>query len=493
MPSISSFVFFVLLAAMAAYWHTDLFQLVGNIVVVFTVSVAGLCCFSGPRFWLLRLLQSVAALADEPTHDNHHAEAAEAAEADAEKKRLRAQVGALEQQLRGTEARVRDSEVAREIEKKRHEKEVRHLDSRLATVSRGIKESLLAKDRVIVECRQWRRKFEDLEYLQQQAQENPVRGIQGRPRWAPAKKNGVGKGGRDRPAKKFTAIAQVAIVNAAWESKLVKFESEARDYVARTNDQIRSLHDAATALSNDNACLQQQIQVTTGISHELAQQQVSDAVRSTMLLADHKHEERVYELKQTFHKELMAVKADYEERLAKITTAIQAKETAFAQQREAAEQVAKASTQEIDSLKGGLAAKETQLGELQASNAQIAGDLRAKEEKAAQLDEGLRKEAAKVVELGQENDGYKEAGKRLQENYEKLQSENETLAEEVEDLEEKLLEQDATCHELAESAEKWRSKSKGYKAKSLELGQELATIQTEDINLAIEGMGFDAE
>lgn len=47
MPGVNSFVFFVLLAAMAAYWHRDLFQLVGSIVVVFTVSVAGACCFSG--------------------------------------------------------------------------------------------------------------------------------------------------------------------------------------------------------------------------------------------------------------------------------------------------------------------------------------------------------------------------------------------------------------------------------------------------------------
>lgn len=47
MPGINSFVFFVLLVAMAAYWHTDLFQLVGSVVVIFTVSVAGTCFFSG--------------------------------------------------------------------------------------------------------------------------------------------------------------------------------------------------------------------------------------------------------------------------------------------------------------------------------------------------------------------------------------------------------------------------------------------------------------
>ncbi|KAJ5415076.1 hypothetical protein N7465_003771 [Penicillium sp. CMV-2018d] len=52
----------------------------------------------------------------------HPTKATEATETE---KRLRAQVRVLEQQLRGTEARVRDSEIARETEKKRHEKEVR--------------------------------------------------------------------------------------------------------------------------------------------------------------------------------------------------------------------------------------------------------------------------------------------------------------------------------------------------------------------------------
>ncbi|OQD61521.1 hypothetical protein PENPOL_c016G08267 [Penicillium polonicum] len=52
----------------------------------------------------------------------HPTKATEATETE---KRLRAPVRVLEQQLRGTEARVRDSEIARETEKKRHEKEVR--------------------------------------------------------------------------------------------------------------------------------------------------------------------------------------------------------------------------------------------------------------------------------------------------------------------------------------------------------------------------------
>ncbi|KAJ6139065.1 hypothetical protein N7471_005551 [Penicillium samsonianum] len=104
-----------------------------------------------PRVWLFSLLRSAAVLAVEPTtHDD-----AEASKAETKiNERLRSQVGVLEQQLRGTEARVRDSEIARETEKQRYEKEVRHLDSQLATVSRGIKESLLAKDRA---------KFEELQ------------------------------------------------------------------------------------------------------------------------------------------------------------------------------------------------------------------------------------------------------------------------------------------------------------------------------------------
>ncbi|KAJ5835578.1 hypothetical protein N7447_001604 [Penicillium robsamsonii] len=43
---------------------------------------------------------------------------------------------------------------------KRHEKEIRHLDSRLATISLDIGESLRAKDRDTVDYRHWRPKFQ---------------------------------------------------------------------------------------------------------------------------------------------------------------------------------------------------------------------------------------------------------------------------------------------------------------------------------------------
>ncbi|KAJ5616798.1 hypothetical protein N7537_001912 [Penicillium hordei] len=423
MPRIDSFVFVALLAAMAAYWHSDLVQFVGSVVVGFTLLVTGICCISGPRAWLFQLVQSVAVwVADvevtQVTPATHSTEATET------EKSLRAQVRVLEQQLRSTEARVRDSERARETEKKRHGKEVLHLDAQLATVSRGIKESLLAKDRVIVECRQWRRKFEDLEHLQQQALETPVRETKERPRWAPAKKYGVGKRERGRSEKTFTAIAQVAIVNAAWESKLVSFEGEARDYVARTDDQIQSLHAAITALSNENAYLQQQMKATPAIPHELAQQQVSDAVASAMLFADQKHEEVVKLLKQTHSEELMAVKAGHEKESVKATSTVKAEaETARAQQREAVERAA----QEGKRLEKELAAKEAQLGELQTANAKIAGDLRVKEEAYLQLES--------------ERDGFLAAGECLQARCDELETEaddfareKQALVDEIEDL-----------------------------------------------------------
>ena len=332
-----------------------------------------------------------------PTNDTPATKAISATEAEMKRiSTLRAQVGILEQQLRGTEARVRDSEKAREMEKNRHDKEVRNKDAQLATISRGIKESRYVKDQVLGECRQWRRKAEDLEDLQRLAQINPVRGMQGRTRWAPAKKYGVRKGNRTRPDKEFTAVAQVAIVNAAWESKMVSFENEARAYVARTADQIRSLNDAATALSNENAFLRQQIQATSGISHELAQQQMGEAVRSALVNAEQQHEERVKLLKQTHLGELTAVKVDYEGKLTKATAESKAEaETALSQQREVGEgaaqhalatkeaqlgelratlsqqlEASEAAAQETSSLKQALAAKDAQLGELRAALSQ---------------------------------------------------------------------------------------------------------------------------
>ncbi|KAJ5209589.1 hypothetical protein N7449_003968 [Penicillium cf. viridicatum] len=503
MPRIDSFVFVALLGAMAAYWHNDLFQFVGSVVVGFALLVTGICCISGPRAWLFRLVQSVAVwVADsEATQATHPTEATEATETE---KRLRAQVRVLEQQLRGTGARVRGSEIARETEKKRHEKEVRHLDAQLATVSRGIKESLLAKDQVIVECRQWRRKFEDLEHLQQQALENPVRGMKGRPRWAPAKKYGVGKRERGRPAKTFTAIAQVAIVNVAWESKLVRFESEARDYVARTDDQIRSLHAAATALSNQNTYLQQQMKATPAITHELAQQQVRDAVASTMLFADQKYEEVVKLLKQTHSEELMAVKAGHVKESVKATSTVKAEaETARAQQREAAERA----VEEENRLKKELAAKKAQLGELQTANAKIAGDLRVKDEAYAQL-EG-------------ERDGFLKAGERLQARCDRLEAEADELARDKEALEDEnmelkdaadyLADQGETLHQQVEQLEGDNRVLLEHNGELLcqtvvsdldlqqtrgrvgNLERQVADFEAADITTAVSGMGFSAE
>ncbi|KAG0161110.1 hypothetical protein PDIDSM_8643 [Penicillium digitatum] len=67
-------------------------------------------------------------------------------------------------------------------------------------------------------------------------------------------------------------------------------------------------------------------------------------------------------------------------------------------QREVAEKVAKATTQ--TSLRDKLATKETQLGELRASNAQIASDLLVKEEETTKLSNELREETAEPIKLG---------------------------------------------------------------------------------------------
>ncbi|CAI7673598.1 unnamed protein product [Penicillium palitans] len=144
---------------MAAYWHSDLFQFVGSVVYPrMAVPVGAIGGSVGGQY---------RSHPGYPLHRGHRGHR--------DREETESPGEGLEQQLRGTEARVRDSEIAQETEKKRHEKAVRRLDAQLATVSRGIKESLFAKDQVIVECRQWRRKFEDLEHLQQQALENPVR------------------------------------------------------------------------------------------------------------------------------------------------------------------------------------------------------------------------------------------------------------------------------------------------------------------------------
>ncbi|KAI2742923.1 hypothetical protein DTO013E5_5046 [Penicillium roqueforti] len=82
--------------------------------------------------------------------------------------------------------------------------------------------------------------------------------------------------------------------------------------------------------------LTQQIQATSGISHELAQQQMGEAVRSALVNAEQQHEERVKLLKQTHLGELTAVKVDNEGKLTKATAESKA-ETALSQQREVCE------------------------------------------------------------------------------------------------------------------------------------------------------------
>ncbi|CAG7994703.1 unnamed protein product [Penicillium nalgiovense] len=533
-----STVLFLLLAAMAAYFYDELFYLVGSVVIGATVLVVGTCYFSSPRAYLFGLLQAAAAaLLAQPTTDATEASvavaeasvaSATATEASAKEiNRMGAQVGLLGQQLRGTEARVRDSEIRRENEKKRHERKVRDLDAQLATVSRRIKESLLAEDRALVECRQWRRKFEDLENLQQQAQENPVRG-KGRPRCAPAKKYGVRKVERGRPDKKLTAVAQVAIVNAAWESKQVRFESEARDYVARTSDQLLSLRAAVTALSEENESLlrKQQTQATHDISHELSQQQVEDVVRSTMEFADKEHRKRVNSLEQTHRKELMAAKADYEKRLKNTTAELKAAgaDAVLAQELQ--------TTMEMGvkekALEEDVAAKEADLGQLRAAHAETTADLRVKEEE-------LQRKTAEVARLTQVNDDYAEADKKLRNEYEKLQfannilvhekenlvhekenlvrekknlvhekknlvhekknleREKEDLERENENLEQEIKDQHLALLDLADDNEGVYKEAEKTEVKNSELRHELADFRTADINQAVSNFQFGAD
>ena len=64
------------------------------------------------------------------------------------------------------------------------------------------------------------------------------------------------------------------------------------------------------------------MKATPVIPHELAEQQVRDAVASTMLFADQKHEEVVRLLGQTHSEELMAAKAGHEKESVKETSTV---------------------------------------------------------------------------------------------------------------------------------------------------------------------------
>ncbi|KAJ5209621.1 hypothetical protein N7449_004000 [Penicillium cf. viridicatum] len=110
-------------------------------------------------------------------------------------------------------------------------------------------------------------------------------------------------------------------------------------------------------------------------------------------------------------------------------------ETARAQQREAAERAA----EEGNRLKKELAAKEAQLGELQAANAKIAGDLRVKEEAYDQLES--------------ESDGFLRAGEGLQARCDRLEAEADELARDKEALEDENMELKDAADYLADQGE----------------------------------------
>ncbi|KAJ5943501.1 hypothetical protein N7516_003669 [Penicillium verrucosum] len=191
-------------------------------------------------------------------------------------------------------------------------------------------------------------------------------------------------------------------------------EKGINDYLGRTDDQIRSLHGAATALSNQNACLQQQMNANPAITHELAQQQVKDAVTSTMLFADLKHEE--------------------------------AAETARTQQREAAERAAK----EESRLKKELGAQEAQLGELQAANPKTVGELQAAN---AHMLGQLQAKEEELNEAIEEIRSQREARNELSERYTRLRVDFGDLKEERDDLQVIVRDLDDAAKDLAADGE----------------------------------------
>ncbi|KAF3025411.1 hypothetical protein E8E15_010058 [Penicillium rubens] len=93
---------------MAAYWCDELFQLVGSVVVVSAAVVTGACCLSSPRAWLWYRMALVSAASSSSVVGLTNNRCGRSKRIN----QMRAQVEVLEQQeqqLRGTEARIRDS------------------------------------------------------------------------------------------------------------------------------------------------------------------------------------------------------------------------------------------------------------------------------------------------------------------------------------------------------------------------------------------------
>ncbi|KUM62539.1 hypothetical protein ACN42_g4589 [Penicillium freii] len=149
----------------------------------------------------------------------------------------------------------------------------------------------------------------------------------------------------------------------------------------------------------------------------------SDAVASTMLFADHKHEEAVKLLQQTHSEELMAAKIGHEESV-NATSAVKAEaETARVQQPEAAEEASRLTNQ--------LAAKEALLGEQRTANATIADDLRVKEEEHLKVINDLEREKEELDGAAQD---LAERGEQLHQQVENLKGNNRDLLEQNREL-----------------------------------------------------------
>ncbi|KAJ5773335.1 hypothetical protein N7457_008231 [Penicillium paradoxum] len=302
-----------------------------GIVAIVAIVVAGAAIFfAGTQFNRptsgLRPVEPV--LSDPTPADAYKAEARKSRE-------LEMKVEALEEELRGSEARGRLSKKDWDGEKARYDEKLRLMSDRVKSLDRNFKGAMRAKDQAMSECHKWRRDFESLESLrQQQAHEIPVRRITGRPRWAPAKSCGVGKRRRGRSGKDLTAVAKVALVNAEWEVKMAGIKDEARSHVALLDHHIEALTSQVTSLSQKTERLCEEPRNTVDNSNMRTQQDVLDAENRIIRVAKEEHMRIVSELQQTHLRELAAAENDHKEKQGMMESRLKAKVAELSGQQE---------------------------------------------------------------------------------------------------------------------------------------------------------------
>jgi hypothetical protein len=292
--------------------------------------------------------------APEPRADH----SAEALAAEAKKnKALGARVEELEKQLRGSEMRERWTEDAWMRANARHQAEIKVKDAEYKALKQASKENRRAVVQLDNKVRCWQRKYQDLSELQQLAHENPARGMKGRPRWAPAKSNGVVKRDHVRPGKKPTASAQVAVFNDWWEKRFASLEARAQAAQATTRQALEDKDAKVTetvktviALSRENQALREELSRTHANLSTLSQQHVQ--VGTGNMVPEEKLAREIWRLKQTHSEELLAARAEWEQ----MKAAVEVKRAQLAEQRE-----------ELDN-------KDRLIGHLRRLNAKIAMD-----------------------------------------------------------------------------------------------------------------------